>query len=93
MSRSAAIWAAIALTAVLLVFTGIALVTSDAGWFLWSVVPIVSVLTLFLVAVRGETLGERKRARDKRMAAAKASARKNRAAARPTGSNTGPTGS
>lgn len=83
MSRSAAIWAAVALTAVLLVFAGIALITADAGWFLWSIVPIVSAMTLFLVAIRGETLGERKRARDNQMAQRKAAERNTRSTSRP----------
>lgn len=83
MSRSAAIWAAVALTAVLLVFIGVSLITADAAWFLWSVVPIVSVLAFFLAAIRGETLGERKRARDIRMAERKAAERKSRSRTRP----------
>jgi fatty acid desaturase len=83
MSRSAAIWAAVALTAVLLVFAGVSLITSEAAWFLWSVVPIVAVLTFFLAAIRGERLGEQKRARDIRMAERKAAERKARTAPRP----------
>lgn len=85
MSRSAAIWAAIALTALLLVFAGVSLLTSDAAWFLWSVVPIVSVLAFFLAAIRGETLGEQKRARDVRIAERKAAERKSRATGRQAG--------
>ena len=84
MSRSAAVWAAVVLTAVLLVFAGIALITSDPAWFLWSVVPIVSVLAFFLSAIRGETLGEQKRARDIRMAERKAAERKARSTPRAT---------
>lgn len=68
MSRSAAVWAAVALTAVLLVFVGISLITSNAAWIVWSVVPVASVLAFFLAAIRGETLGEQKRGRDTRLA-------------------------
>lgn len=82
MSRSAAVWAVVALAAVLLVFAGISLVTADAAWFLWSVVPIGSVLVFFLAAIRGETLGDRKRARDTRMAQRKAVERSARKAPR-----------
>ncbi|MFV0535026.1 MAG: hypothetical protein ACK5MR_15420 [Cumulibacter sp.] len=83
MSRSAAIWAAVSLIAVLFVFTGVSILTSNAAWFLWSVVPILSAVAFFLSAIRGETLGERKRARDLKIAERKAAERRARSTTTP----------
>lgn len=85
MSRSATIWLAVALIALLAAFATVSMVTSNPAWILWSVVPILGVLLFVFAAIRGETLGECKRQRDVQIAERKAAERKARAAARTTG--------
>ncbi|GAB3303849.1 hypothetical protein EK0264_03380 [Epidermidibacterium keratini] len=75
MSRSMASTLAIAAFALLAAFAIIAIVTGEPGYILWSFVPLVLVGSYFVVAVRGESLGARKRERDEKMAERKRAAR------------------
>ena len=81
MSRKAAFGVAVGLVALLVVFAVISLSTGEPGWVLWSVVPILGVLIFFVAAVRGETLGAAKLARDEQMAKRKSAARRARTSA------------
>lgn len=82
MSRSAAIWAAIAVASLLVFLAVMSLVTSEAGWILWGAVPLLLLLGFLVAGIRGETLGEQKRQRDAKIAERKAAERSARAAAR-----------
>lgn len=82
MSRSTASLMAWLATAVLVAFAVVSIVTGNPAYILWSVVPLIMVIYYFVVAVRGETLGNAKRQRDEQIAANKAAARKKSAAAR-----------
>lgn len=85
MSRSTAIAISAGLAVLLVAFVVIAVATGDIEWVLWSAVPILGVLGFFVAGIRGETLGEQKRARDARLAERKAAERKARVAARAAG--------
>ena len=85
MSRSTAITVAATLAGLLVLFVVLSLITSTSAWILWSAVPLLLGLGFVLAAIRGETLGERKRERDVLLAERKAAARKSRAAGRPAG--------
>lgn len=75
MSRSTATTLAITAFALLAVLALTAILTGEPGYILWSVVPLVLVGSYFVVAVRGESLGARKRARDEKLAERKRAAR------------------
>lgn len=75
MSRSTATTLAIAAFALLAVLALTAILTGEPAYILWSVVPLVLVGSYFVVAVRGESLGARKRERDEKIAERKRAAR------------------
>lgn len=85
MSRRAIMAIAIALACLLVVFAVLSVVTSNPQWILWSAVPLLLVIGFVLSAIRGETLGERKRQRDVVIAELKAAERKAKIAARSAG--------
>lgn len=85
MSRRAIMAIAIALACLLVVFAVLSVVTSNPQWILWSAVPLLLALGFVLSAIRGETLGERKRQRDVVIAERKAAERKAKIAARSAG--------
>lgn len=85
MSRRAIMAIAIALACLLVVFVVLSVVTSNPQWILWSAVPLLLALGFVLSAIRGETLGERKRQRDVVIAERKAAERKAKIAARSAG--------